>query len=121
MRDLDTVETILTGVVAAGAHELTSVTFETTCLKELRAEARQRAVAAARAKAELYCAAAGVNIGNVFSIEYVSPDTLSGRREGHSYREGAPIDDTGEPGAIDPSSITVAAAVTIVYRIQNAA
>ena len=47
----------------AGANELTSVTFQTTRLKEVRADARRRAVAAAREKAELYCSAAGVSAG----------------------------------------------------------
>ena len=28
------------------------------------------------------------------------------------------MDDTGEPGAIDPGAISIAAAVNVVYRIE---
>lgn len=118
LREMDKGDTILTGLIAAGANELTSVTFQTTRLKDLRADARRRAVAAAREKAELYCQAAGVAVGRVLGIEDVNPEMLSGRSEGHTYREAAPVDDTGEPGPIDPGAITVGAAVNVVYTIE---
>ncbi len=117
LREMDKVDAVLSGVIAAGANILTSVTFQTTRLKELRADARRRAVVAAREKAELYCAAAGVAAGSVLSIQDVSPETLTGRSEGHTYREDTTVDDTGAPGAIDPGAIAVGAAVNIVYRI----
>lgn len=118
VREMDTVEAVLSGLIEAGADELTSVTFQTTRLKELRAESRRRAIAAAREKAELYCQAAGVAVGGVLAIEDVNPESVSGRAEGHTYREPAPVDDSGEPGAIDPGAITVTAAVNVVYRIE---
>lgn len=118
LREMDKVETVLSGLIAAGAHSLTSVTFQTTRVKELRAEARRRAVAAAHEKAELYCDAAGVSVGDVLSIEDVNPESLSGRNEGHTFREPVAIDDAGDPGAIDPGAITVGAAVNIVYAIK---
>ena len=118
VRELDKADTVLSGLIAAGANELTSVTFQTTRLKDLRADARRRAVAAAREKAELYCEAAGVAVGCVLAIEDVNPESLSGRSEGHTYREPVAVDDAGEPGAIDPGAITVGAAVNVVYRIE---
>jgi hypothetical protein len=60
LRNTDQVEETVTGLIGAGANELTSVTFQTSRLREVRADARRRAVAAAREKAELYCAAAFV-------------------------------------------------------------
>ena len=117
LRELDRVDALLSGLIAAGANDLTSITFQTTRLKELRADARRRAVLAARDKAELYCAAAGVAVGAVLAIEDVNPETLSGRNEGHTYREPTAVDDAGEPGAIDPGAIAVGAAVNVVYRI----
>jgi uncharacterized protein YggE len=121
LRELDKVDAVLSGMIAAGANTLTSVTFQTTRLKELRADARRRAVAAAREKAELYCRAAGVAVGAVVAIEDVNPETLTGRSEGHVYREARPVDDAGEPGAIDPGATTVGAAVNVVYRIESQA
>jgi uncharacterized protein YggE len=117
---MDRVDSVLTGLIAAGANELVSVTFQTTRLKELRADARRRAVAAAREKAELYSNAAGVTLGTVLAIEDVNPELLSGRSEGHTYREPAPVDDAGEPGAIDPGAITIAAAVNILFALVDA-
>jgi uncharacterized protein YggE len=121
LREMDMVDAVLSGLIAAGANILTSVTFQTTRLKELRAEARRRAVAAAREKAELYCGAARVAVGGVTAIEDVNPETLTGRSEGHTYREATPLDDASEPGAIDPGFITVGAAVNVVYRIEEQA
>jgi uncharacterized protein YggE len=117
LRDMDKVDSLLSGLIAAGANELSSVTFQTTRLKELRADARRRAIGAAREKAELYCAAAGVAVGSVLAIEDVNPESLSGRSEGHTYREPLDVEDTGDFGAIDPGAITIGAAVNVVYRI----
>ena len=118
LREMDRVDAVLSGLIAAGANTLISVTFQTTRLKELRADARRRAIVAAREKAELYCAAAGVDVGSVLAIDDVNPELLSGRSEGHTYREPAAVDDTGEPGAIDPGAISVGAAVNVLYRIE---
>lgn len=118
LRDLDRVDAVLTELIDAGANELTSVTFQTTRLKDIRADARRRAVAAAKEKAELYCAAAGVAVGPVNAIEDVNPETLAGRNEGHVYREPVAVDDAGELKAVDPGAITVGAAVVIYYELS---
>lgn len=118
LREIDKVDAVLSGLIAAGANSLTSVTFQTTRLKDLRADARRRAVVAAREKAELYCEGAGVAVGSVLAIEDVNPEILTGRSEGHTYREAAPVDDDAEPGAIDPGAIVVGAAVNIIYLIE---
>src|SRR5262249_17776257 len=118
------VEELLIGVIDAGVNELTSLTFQTSRLKEVRADARRRAVSAAREKAEIYAAAAGVALGEVRAIEDVNPDRLTGpdglrgRLEVHSQREPE-IDDTGDITAIDPGAITVGAAVVLLFAIKN--
>ena len=119
LRDLDRVEEILIGLIDAGANELTSVTFETSQLKEIREDARARAIEAARRKAEVYAEAAGIGVGDVVFIEDMNPDFLSGRREGHVHYE-AVIDDSGDLQAIDPGAITIGAAVTVVYSLGEA-
>ena len=118
VRDLDLVEDILTGLIDAGANELASVTFETSRLREVREEARKRAIAAARAKAEVYATASGIALGNVVLIEDVNPEVLTGRSESHVHREPA-LDDSVEIGAVDPGAITVGAAVKVVYAINR--
>jgi uncharacterized protein YggE len=79
LREMDKVDAVLSELIAAGANTPTSVTFQTTRLKELRADARRRAVAAAREKAELYSGAAGAAIGPVLAIEDLNPEMLTGR------------------------------------------
>ncbi len=116
LRDLDRIEEVLTGLIDAGANELTSVDFQTTRLKEVRADARRRAVAAALEKADVYCRAAGVTLGRVTTIEDANPDALSGRNEGHVFREPV-ADDMGEQKAIDPGAIAVGAAVYLICAI----
>ena len=116
LRQLDSIEDVLSGIVDAGVNEITSVDFQTTRLKEIRAEARRRAINAAREKAENYCTAAQVSLGKVIHIEDVNPDTLRGR-EGHVSYEIQP-DDSGEIKVLDPGSITVGAAVIIAFKIE---
>jgi uncharacterized protein YggE len=117
LTDLERMEEVLSGVVDAGANKINAVNFQTTRLKELRAEARRRAVAAAREKAEIYCEAAGVTLGNVQHIEDVNPEQLRGR-EGHVVREIAP-DDDGPLKAFDPGSIVVGGAVMVAFAIEQ--
>ena len=116
---LGRVEELLVGVVDAGANEIDAVEFRTTKLKEHRADARHRAVAAGREKAENYCRAAGVALGGVISIEDISPEVLRGSGEGHTSRE-APSDDPGPERAFAPGSIIVGAAVSLVFALAPA-
>jgi uncharacterized protein YggE len=115
--DLNRVEEILAGVVDAGANNIHHVHFQTTRLKEIRAEVRRQAIVAARNKAEVYCAAAGVVLGEVIHIEDINPDQLQGR-EGHHVVQ-VPLEDDGEVKAFDPSSIVVGGAVRVAYNIRG--
>src|SRR4051794_3881798 len=117
LRNMDQVEETVTGLIGAGANELTSVTFQTSRLREVRADARRRAIAAAREKAELYCTAAGVVAGAVLAIEDANPEFVTGRNEGHVHREPV-VDDTGEVKAMDPAAIAVGAAVRVLYALD---
>jgi uncharacterized protein len=115
LRELDRVEELLTGVVDAGANEVEGVSFQTSRLKELRAEARSRAVAAARDKALNYCHAAGVDLGALLHIEDVNPASVQGS-EGH-VRVEPRIDDDDSATSFDATAISVSAAVLLSYEI----
>jgi uncharacterized protein len=71
--DLDDLQPLLVDLVTAGVNELDGVDFDVADKAGLRAEARREAVAAARRKAELYAAAAGVRLGAVVRIDDVDP------------------------------------------------
>lgn len=112
-QDLDRLEMVLSGVVEAGANELRSVEFATTRLAELRRQARRDAVAAGRAKAELYADAAEVTLGAITAIEDVNPDGESGpRTRGESQGR-----DAGDGAASEAGMIEVAGRVRLWFAI----
>jgi uncharacterized protein len=118
VRELDRVEELLTGLVDSGANELGSLSFQTTRLKELRAEVRKMAIAAAREKASVYSEAAGVELGEVIHIEDVNPNVLQGRGEGHVRREPV-VDNDLAKQPLDPGSIDIGAAVLVGFSIKR--
>lgn len=122
LSELDRIETVLSGLVEAGANEITSTEFHTVKLKDLRARARELAVNAARQKAEVYATAAKVSLGDVLHIEDVNPNVL--RQEFHvagarrSVQQDI-IDSEPEQDTLDPSAIQVGAAVMVAYQIAE--
>ena len=111
---LDDVEPLLVDIVAAGANEIEGVDFDVIGKRELRAEARRKAVAAARAKADLYAEAAGVRIGAVLHVEDVDPEQ-SGAARYRSHAEAAAT--TAQDLA--PGHIVVSAAVILGYAVAH--
>jgi uncharacterized protein len=116
--DLDRIEEVLTGIIDAGVNEVSEAELHTSRLKEIRADARRRAVEAAREKAANYCQAAEVALGKVVHIEDVNPEVLSSRYEGHVMRKMEP-DDSGVLQAFDPGSIVIGAAVLVSFKIME--
>jgi uncharacterized protein YggE len=116
LRNLDQTEELLAGLIEAGANELTSIVFQTTRLREIRADARRHAITAAREKADIYCSAAGVTAGKVLAIEDVNPGSLSGLEEGNIQQE-TPAEESGSMKTINQGAITVSAAVNVIYEI----
>jgi uncharacterized protein YggE len=114
--DLDRMEEILAGAIDAGANEIGAVEFRTSRLKEYRMDARRRAVAAAREKADNYCRAAGVALGPVVSLEDVHPEALRGTGE-QNTSSLVPSDDAESAGALTPQSIVVGAAVSVRFAL----
>jgi uncharacterized protein YggE len=120
LTDLNRMEEVLVGVVDAGANQIASVEFRTSRLKDYRAEARRRAVASAREKAENYCRAAGIALGSVVSLEDVHPEALRGTGEGSTSNEVSP-EDAAAARAFAPGSIVVGAAVSMTFAIGGSA
>jgi uncharacterized protein len=69
VRDLDRLGDVLDGVVEAGANEVSGAQMSTADPSAAEHAALQAAVTAARAKAEVLAAAAGVTLGAVVRIE----------------------------------------------------
>jgi len=68
VRDVAKVSGVIDVLVGAGANEFGGINFVVTQASKLLDEARERAVADARRKAEIYARAAGVTLGDAISI-----------------------------------------------------
>jgi hypothetical protein len=111
LRDLDALDTVLIDVVEAGANQVDEVEFDVSTKKELRAQAREAAVAAARDKAALYAEAAGVRLGPVIHIQDVDSESMAAPR-GHGQAPGG-----GSEGNLVPGKISVNAGVLLGFAL----
>ena len=114
--DLEAVEQLVVNAVDAGAHGINGVEYHTARMKELRARARSEAVSAARAKAEVYATAAGVDVGAVLHIEDINPDRYAYASHGADIDLTPPPENDPSPDS-QPGSLTISAAVMISYGI----
>ncbi len=112
VRALDTVGTVLDVLSQAGANRINQIGFGIQKNRPHQDEARKRAVADARTKAELYAQASGVELGVVISLSENSATAFQqprARMEMAAMAEAVPVSQ-GEMG--------VRAYVTIVYEIK---
>jgi uncharacterized protein YggE len=68
LRDVTKVASIIDVLVGAGANELGGINFMVSQASKLLDDAREKAIADARRKAEIYAKAAGVTLGEPLSI-----------------------------------------------------
>ena len=68
MRDVTKVASVIDMLVGAGANEIGGINFIVTQPSKALDEAREKAIADARRKAEIYAKAAGVTLGEPISI-----------------------------------------------------
>lgn len=76
LRDISKVAAVIDAMVAAGANDIGGINFVVSNASKLLDDARPRAIADARRKAEIYATAAGVALGTPLSITeggFVSP------------------------------------------------
>ena len=68
VKELAKLGAILDALVRAGSNQISGISFDVNEPKPMLDDARKKAVADARAKAELYASAAGVSLGRVVQI-----------------------------------------------------
>lgn len=112
VRDLTDLGIVLDNIATAGANRIQGISFGVQNPRPLVDEARKRAVADAKSKAELYTDAAGVKLGAVLSIS----ETGGGGRPRQMARgmEMAMADAV----PIAEGEVSLSAQVTIVYAID---
>jgi len=110
---LDGLQQLIVDAVAAGAHRVDQVEFDVRDKPALRDEARRRAVAAARRKAEVYTEAAGVPLGTVLHIKDVDAESVYGRYQGHGGGGGS------SAGDLAPGMVEVSAGVLLGFSLAR--
>ncbi|MBI3240685.1 MAG: SIMPL domain-containing protein [Chloroflexi bacterium] len=116
VRDLNKVGDALGKAVAAGANNIYGVSFSVSDQSKLEAEARDKAMADAKARAEQLAKAAGVTLGGPMSIsEYTSapPVIYAADVKGLAAGVGG-----GAPVPVSTGQIQVNLQVSVTYEIK---
>lgn len=111
IRDIDRIGDILDKAVADGANSVNGPTFGIADPAPLLDAARENAVRDAIAKAERYAAAAGVELGEILSID-------EGGASGPVFPRQMRADAMAASTPIAPGETTIAASVTITLAIR---
>jgi hypothetical protein len=114
VKNLKTVGPVLDTLVQSGSNNISGITFSIDDPKKVLNEARKKAVADAKAKAELYAEAAGVSLGRVVQISESSAITPPVPMMRMAVETAAA--DASVP--IAAGQQTVSASVSIVYELQ---
>jgi uncharacterized protein YggE len=92
LRDVTRVAATIDTLVAAGANEIGGINFMVAESSKLLDEARGKAIADARRKAEIYASAAGVTLGAPLSIsEDLAPGPMPFRKMAAGMAASAPV------------------------------
>ncbi|WP_370228680.1 SIMPL domain-containing protein [Cognatishimia sp.] len=113
VRDLDKLGVLLNEVVENGANTFNGLSFGLQDATDAKNEARRRAVADARAKAELYAEAAGVSLGKIVELKDGStsaPQPVFMKAAAMEMADSVPIAE-GE--------VSTSARVTITFEIAE--
>src|SRR5947209_19672807 len=92
IRDVTKVANVIDVLVSAGANEIGGIHFTVTQASKVLDEAREKAIADARRKAEIYAKAAGVTLGEPISIsEEGAPTPMFRGKMAAPMAAGAPV------------------------------
>lgn len=112
VRDLAKLGALLDQLVKAGGNQMNGVRFYIENPQELMDEARRRAVADVRRKADIYAKAAGIKIKRVMSI------SENGARSPQPMLRSMAAMDKAESVPVAAGEQTIRASVTITYEIE---
>jgi uncharacterized protein YggE len=113
VRDLAQLGAVLDEVIVKGANQIHGVSFSKAEPSPIQDQARLKALADARRKAELYAGAAGVEIGKVLLIQEATPHVPMPQMFGGDMAMRA---ESSVPVA--PGQQTYHASITVTYSIK---
>ncbi|WP_437561525.1 SIMPL domain-containing protein [Sorangium sp. So ce542] len=118
IRNLDQVGPVLDAVVAAGANNVWGVSFGLDKTEPLEAQAREKAIADARARAEALAKLQGVSLGGVVAISEIVDSGPRGPMYAPRLAAGAMSADAATPVA--PGEVQFGTQVKVIYALENA-
>jgi uncharacterized protein len=116
LHDVGKVASVIDALVGAGANDIGNVNFTVSKASELLDQAREKALADARRKAEIYAKAAGVTLGAPLSIAEEGAPTPVFRAK---MMPAAPMA-MGAPTAIAQGEETLSVSVAVSWGIKPA-
>ena len=116
IRDLNKVGEVLGNVVAAGANSIYGVSFTVSDQSQLEAEARGKAMADAKARAEQLAQAAGVTLDKPLSISEYTAGPAPYAADVRAFGGGAVAE--AAPVPVASGQIVVNLQVSVVYVIK---
>jgi uncharacterized protein YggE len=116
LRDIAKAGPLIDALVAAGANDMSGISFGLADEGKAKDAARAKAAEIARARADLYAGKLGVKLGELVSIveaEAEPPARPMGDVRAYRMAAGA------APIQVEPGEITVSAALRTVWRIEK--
>jgi uncharacterized protein YggE len=113
IKSLSKLGSTLDALVQAGSNQINGISFDLNEPKQHVDEARKKAIADAKTKAQLYAGAAGVSVGGVVQISEVSASRPIMPYEARSMAVAA---DSSVPIAAGQNMIT--SNVTVTFELQ---
>ncbi|WP_437940469.1 SIMPL domain-containing protein [Sorangium sp. So ce341] len=118
IRNLDQVGPVLDAVVAAGANNVWGVSFGLDKTEPLEAQAREKAIADARARAEALAKLQGVSLGGVVAISEIVDSGPRGPMYAPRLAAATMSADAATPVA--PGEVQFGTQVKVIYALANA-
>ncbi len=116
-RKLDDFGGTIDALVAAGANNVAGPSFRLEDSTGAENEARTKAIADARSRAELYAAAAGMTVKRIIMIDEGRTSGLSsGYDEGYAYAEAATYD-AYVPTPVVKGDLTIGASIGVMFEL----
>ena len=110
-RDVAATGAILDTLVAQGANQINGPTLEVSKPEEAFDEARTKALAIARARAELYARATGKRVGRILAISEAGSDSPGGPRPMMAQMRVAGL-------AIDPGEQSLSVTLSVSFELD---
>lgn len=113
VRDLTKVSTILSGLVKAGANQVSNLGLQIENPDAIKAEARQKAIDDAKQKAQEVQGQVGIKLGRIVNFS-----ENSGGATPIPFAYGAGMGGGGSSPAIEPGQNEITVDVTLTYQIK---